>query len=1488
MTGHDELSGRRIGEYVLCEPLDEGGFGKVYRCEQPTLGREAVIKVLHRKLRSHDAQLQRFLREAQLASRLDHPYAAHVYAFGVDENDGLLWIAMEFVHGITLKHWLRDHGPMPLPQFVPFFELVAEVVQTAHDRGIVHRDLKPSNVMVIERAGRLLPKLLDFGVAKLRDGELLPESTHETIKHLRTLVTEQVPEEILQEFRVGASTVTSPSPSHRGGRSRLTPDGATIGTPAYMAPEQWISAVTVGPVSDLYALAVVAYEALTGRRPFDDLAVADRGELRCRGKVPPLGPGFPPALDRMFARALAERPEDRWHTALELAAALRAASGLGTGGADLPRIEAGVRDAWLADAPQPLAELVAVLDSARNAHQAHIASHELVRNLVRYLLAVALALRAQTRGGQDDPALLELVRALDRRELSTEERVRLLRLLVRPLTGRASTHSIPELIELVTPGPDGTDGLDPLLALHSSNDHAGAEDAVRARLGRQLPELTRLLQKTAFVLDYTLVVPRHQAAERWAGLRRPHRLPATVTGGELVDDHPMLLDRNGRVYADLWPLVQAVSPPNGANDEANDGGNDGANDEANDEPEAELFVFHGRGSQGALLIAAPSGRRHHDAIAWSWVATHLISEVEAQMRMRDQIRVAAQHWHDRARPSALLWRGEVLAELERWTRHTTGAAPLGELEAAFVAASRRTGRRARWGRRLMVAVGAVSVLAALEYRAAIRTQMAREAAEMSITQAEVGQGRQALLHDDTAEAQLHLSEAYERGDHSFGTTFMLARARQPLLAEQARFPAVAGHMWSAAFSPDGRQIVTTDDACARIWDARTSGLLFTLPHGDTVYHAVYSADGTRLITASGDGTVKLWDAASGALRQELTHDGKPPWRYYAAAISPDGRLVAAIDVAGEVADVWDAASGTPLAELRNDASGFPSIAFDATGRWLATSGGDDARVFDTGTWSQVFTVAGPRIRALGFDPTGPRLATGSAAGDASIWELPSGTRTRHLREIGEPVNAVAFSPDGQLVATGGGDGAEQIWQMRSGGLRSQINALRSKILMIEFDPTGRLVVATGAGGTTVVVDVALQMPVTALVGPRGIVRTAHFDPTSRRVVSSSWDGAAFAWDATSPYRRWSSPPVSDDCGLVPSLEPDRRFIAIGCRDRTTRVWDTARDRLLAELPSVTPVDGDFASAFPAVSADGDRAAIARGNTVEIYELPGGRLLRTIRHLAAVNAVAFATTGHDLVSGATDGSLLVARDGRDPIDLPVFPGGIDAAGFLPDGRVVAADTHRRLRVYDPDRGAVLADLPVPTRVRLLRSSPDGQTLVTIPSFTGKAAPPVLWDLERYRLVAELLEGHVAFVYSARFVSGGREILTAGADGAARLWDGTTGRLRQTYRGSSRFLADAMLTADGELIVAGDSDGLLRFWDVTGHPLWKLQVHKSHVVGIHLEGDDIVTRGFGGDVSRWTIPRAEAIIEATNGRITDPGSNHRSESAINAHINTHSSG
>jgi serine/threonine-protein kinase len=160
------LEGRTLGEFLVKERIGAGGFGAVYRAEQTLLGREAVIKVMHPEHQAQRRLEARFLREARLASLLDHPYAAHIYSFGA-EPDGLLWIAMERVRGTTLADMLQA-APLPLAKLVPLLERIAQVVQAAHEQRIVHRDLKPSNVMVVTRAGELYPKLLDFGIAKLR------------------------------------------------------------------------------------------------------------------------------------------------------------------------------------------------------------------------------------------------------------------------------------------------------------------------------------------------------------------------------------------------------------------------------------------------------------------------------------------------------------------------------------------------------------------------------------------------------------------------------------------------------------------------------------------------------------------------------------------------------------------------------------------------------------------------------------------------------------------------------------------------------------------------------------------------------------------------------------------------------------------------------------------------------------------------------------------------------------------------------------------------------------------------------------------------------------------------------------------------------------------------------------------------------------------------------------------------------------------------
>ncbi|HUS67062.1 MAG TPA: serine/threonine-protein kinase, partial [Kofleriaceae bacterium] len=339
----DPLVGRTLGEFTVRERIGEGGFGAVYRADQPRLAREAVIKTLHRHLSRSPDVVARFEREAKLASRLEHPYAAHVYAYGA-EPDGLLWIAMERVRGATVTEILERTGTMPLDQLVGLFERICEVVHTAHEQGIIHRDIKPSNVMVLARAGRLLPKLLDFGIAKALGGtvgEPVPPRPHRAIDPLDATLADD--------------TDPDPDPEHE---HELDPEhdpehsstraGVVIGSPAYMAPELFDGAEHATPQADLYALGVFAYRTLTGRHPFEEQTLAALEDAHRSHPVPPVGAGLPAALDAVLGRAMAKRAADRHATALELAAALRRAAGMEEPDAKLPRLPVTLRDAVVA------------------------------------------------------------------------------------------------------------------------------------------------------------------------------------------------------------------------------------------------------------------------------------------------------------------------------------------------------------------------------------------------------------------------------------------------------------------------------------------------------------------------------------------------------------------------------------------------------------------------------------------------------------------------------------------------------------------------------------------------------------------------------------------------------------------------------------------------------------------------------------------------------------------------------------------------------------------------------------------------------------------------------------------------------------------------------------------------------------------------------------------------------------------------------------
>jgi len=505
-----QLCERVLGDFVLRELVGAGGFGDVYLAEQQALHREAVVKVLRAGGVEQD-RVDEFLHEAKLASQLDHPYAAHIYAFGA-EPDGVCWIAMELVRGATLRAMLEAQGPMPLERFVPLLERICEVVHTAHEQGIVHRDLKPDNVMVISRAGRLLPKLVDFGIAH---------------------------------------TIVDPTPS--------TNEFDLRGSPPYMAPELWIDPHGSSRAADQYALGAVAYEALTGRLAFPGRTTREIARAHARPSRGPLGGDLPRALDTVLNRALARRAADRYANLLEFAQAFRDASGIGQTALEIPHIDEELRLRFLGQAPQPIADAVAAYDGAKNAHQAREALRALARIVGWYVALLALACRTRIGSGETDDteATRGLITDLRRHGLTPAGWTALAKQLTRPFIGVPDTYPIPELVLLLHP-KSGTDVFAAILqgSLAESLPDT-SEDAAAQAIARELPQVTALLRATGFLLDYLLVVARGKRGEVWMGTRGSKRI--VVLARELPEGRVVLSDDSGAPLLVLWPLIQVTT-----------------------------------------------------------------------------------------------------------------------------------------------------------------------------------------------------------------------------------------------------------------------------------------------------------------------------------------------------------------------------------------------------------------------------------------------------------------------------------------------------------------------------------------------------------------------------------------------------------------------------------------------------------------------------------------------------------------------------------------------------------------------------------------------------------------------------------------------------------------------------------------------------------------------------------------------------------------
>ena len=282
----DPLLGQNLaGKYRIERLISHGGMGSVYQGKHVLMDKRVAIKVLRTSLAVDNDVVARFSREAKAASRISHPNAVTVTDFGEDEN-GVVFLVMEYLDGRTLKNIIKSEGPMALSRVVEIVRQVAAALDAAHQQGVVHRDLKSDNIMLSKTNGDDWAKVLDFGIAKIQE-----------------------------PYGVRDIDITAPN--------------LVIGTPQYMSPEQCSQSSKIDARSDVYSLGVIVYEMLAGRVPFTgesstvimmkQVQDAPRSILDAR-------PELPASIENVIAKALAKQPSDRFQTAGDLAQALATAA----------------------------------------------------------------------------------------------------------------------------------------------------------------------------------------------------------------------------------------------------------------------------------------------------------------------------------------------------------------------------------------------------------------------------------------------------------------------------------------------------------------------------------------------------------------------------------------------------------------------------------------------------------------------------------------------------------------------------------------------------------------------------------------------------------------------------------------------------------------------------------------------------------------------------------------------------------------------------------------------------------------------------------------------------------------------------------------------------------------------------------------------------------------------------------------------------------